>query len=117
LLGVLVGDDRFELVGEPAQGGAVGQRVRLCGEAGGEVGFSLAEGFEAVAVATDAGLEEVGREPSLFEALEVAFQLALDACDLGARRRELLLQFGAVRSRSSPRGSRALAREIAADLS
>lgn len=32
--------------------------------------------------------------PSVFEALEVAFQFALDACDLGARRCELLLQLG-----------------------
>jgi hypothetical protein len=92
LLGVLVGDDRFELVGEAGEGGAVGRCVRACGEATGEVGFSFAERFEAVTVGTDAVLEEVGGEPSVFEAFEVAFQLALKAEDLGTRRRELLLQ-------------------------
>ncbi|HVC86320.1 MAG TPA: hypothetical protein VNC40_02720 [Gaiellaceae bacterium] len=96
LLGVLAAHDRFELVGEAAEGGAVGRRVRVCGEPGGEVGVSFAERFEAVTVATDAVLEEVGHEPSLFKALEVAFQLALDARDLSARRCQLLLQFGAL---------------------
>jgi hypothetical protein len=94
LFGALVGDDRFELVGEPCEGGAVGRCVRVCGEPGGEVGFSFAEGFEAVTVAADAVLEEVGGEPSVFEAFEVAFQIALDAGDLGVRRCELFLQVG-----------------------
>ncbi|HET8894648.1 MAG TPA: hypothetical protein VFM96_11185 [Gaiellaceae bacterium] len=68
--------------------------MRLCSEAGGEVGFSFPERFEAVTVAADAVLEEVGCEPSVFEAFEVAFQLALDARDLGARRCQLFLQLG-----------------------
>ena len=68
--------------------------MRLCGEPGGEVGFSFAERFEAVTVAADAVLEEVGREPAVFEAFEVALELALDACDLRARRSELLFEFG-----------------------
>jgi hypothetical protein len=72
LFGVLVGDDLFELVGEPCEGGAVGRCVRVCGEAGGEVGFSFAERFEAVTVATDAVLEEVGGKPAVFEPLEIA---------------------------------------------
>lgn len=92
--GFLVRDDRLELVGETAEGGTVGRCVRLCGEPGGEVGFSFAEDVEAVTVATDAFLEEVGGEPSVFEAFEVAFQLALDARDLGACRCELILQVG-----------------------
>ncbi|HEX5247994.1 MAG TPA: hypothetical protein VFW41_12795 [Gaiellaceae bacterium] len=94
MLGVLVGDDRFELVGERLEGGSVGRCVRVCGEAGGEVGFSFAEGFEAVAVAADAVLEEVCGELAVFEAFEVAFQLAFDARDLGTGGGELLFEFG-----------------------
>jgi len=45
LFGVFVGDDRFELVCESGEGGAVGRCVRVCREAGGEVGFSFAERF------------------------------------------------------------------------
>jgi hypothetical protein len=82
------------LVGQRGEGGVVGRCVRLCGESGGEVGFSFAERFEAVTVAADSVLEEVGREPSAFEAFEVALQLALDARDLRPRRSELLLQVG-----------------------
>ncbi|HEX5247791.1 MAG TPA: hypothetical protein VFW41_11750 [Gaiellaceae bacterium] len=96
MLRVFVSDDRFELVGEAAEGGAVGRCVRLCGEAGGEVGFSFAERFEAVTVATNAVLEEVGSEPALFEAIEITLQLALDARDLGARRCELFFEFGSL---------------------
>ncbi|MHB8470334.1 MAG: hypothetical protein ACYDCH_11370 [Gaiellaceae bacterium] len=92
MFGVLVGDDRFELLGEAGEGGAVVRCVRVCGEAGGEVGFSFAEGFEAVTVATDAVLEELGGEPAVFEAFEVALQLALDAHDLGTSRAELVIQ-------------------------
>jgi hypothetical protein len=66
------------------------------GELGGEVGLSFAEGVEPVTVAADAVLEEIGREPSVFEGLEVALQLALDARNVGSRRSELLLQFGAL---------------------
>ncbi|HEX5246384.1 MAG TPA: hypothetical protein VFW41_04565 [Gaiellaceae bacterium] len=94
MFGVLVGDDRFELVGESGEGGAVGRCVRLCGETGGEAGFSFAQGFEAVTVAAHAVLEEVGREPPVFEAFEVALQFALDARDFCARRGELLFEFG-----------------------
>jgi hypothetical protein len=43
--------------------------VGVCGGAGGEVGFSLAQRFEAVTVAPDAALEEVSREPSVFRGL------------------------------------------------
>ncbi len=60
MLGVLASDDFFELVCEPGEGGRVGRRVRLCGEPSGEIGFSFAKCFEALTVATDAVLEEVG---------------------------------------------------------
>ena len=68
--------------------------MRRCAEAGNEFGFSLAESFEAVTVAAHALLEEIGREASVLEALEVALQLAFDAGDLGAGRSKLLFQFG-----------------------
>lgn len=65
---------RWLRVGRRARGGRRRRRcVRLCGEPRGEAGFSFAECFEAVTVAADVVLEEVGREPSLFEAFEVAF--------------------------------------------
>ena len=69
----------------PARAAPSGGVCVLCGEAGGEVGFSFAERFEAVTVAADAVLEEVGCKPAVFEGLEVAFQLVLDAHDLGTR--------------------------------
>jgi hypothetical protein len=62
--------------------------------AGGEVGFSFAEGFDAVTVATDAVLEKLGGELALFEGRGVAFELPLDAGDVGACRCELLFQLG-----------------------
>ncbi|HUZ15265.1 MAG TPA: hypothetical protein VMU72_03690 [Gaiellaceae bacterium] len=82
------------MVGEPCEGGAVGRCVGVCGEAGAEVGLSFAEHFEAVTVAADAVLEEADCELAVFEAFEVALQLALHAGDLRPRRCELLLQGG-----------------------
>jgi hypothetical protein len=75
----------FELVGEAAEGGAVGRCVRLCGEPGCEVAFSVAELLEALAVPADPVLEEVGCELAVFEGLEVAFEFLLNADNLGAR--------------------------------
>jgi hypothetical protein len=85
LLGSLVGDRLFELVGEAGERGPVGRRVRLRGELCCEVGSSFAKRFEAVAVLADAVLDEVGCELAVFECLEVAFELLLDAGDLGPR--------------------------------
>jgi hypothetical protein len=46
------------LVGEAGDVGRVRRRVRLCGEPATELGFLLAEGLEAVTVATDAFLAD-----------------------------------------------------------
>lgn len=55
-----MGDDLVELVREAGEGGAVRRRVRLWGEPAGEVGFLFAERGEAVTVAPDAFLAELG---------------------------------------------------------
>ncbi|MEW6582184.1 MAG: hypothetical protein AB1416_05430 [Actinomycetota bacterium] len=61
LFGAFVGKDLVELVGE---GGRVRRRVRLCGERASEFAFLLAEGLEALTVATDAFLAKRRRELS-----------------------------------------------------
>jgi hypothetical protein len=53
-----------ELVGEPREGGRVGQRARLCAEAVDEVGFLLAEDFQAGPLTADALLAIGGVLPN-----------------------------------------------------
>ena len=64
--------------------------MRLCGEAVVEVGFLLAEGFEALSVRPEAFVAERGGELALLEGFEVALQLAFQAGDFGD---ELVLRF------------------------
>jgi hypothetical protein len=54
LFRAFAGDDVAKLVGEAGEGGHVGRPIGRCGEPAGEVGFLLAQGFEAGTVAVDA---------------------------------------------------------------
>lgn len=92
MLGALGGDRLFELVGEVGEGGPVGWCVGLCVELGCEVGFSVAERFEAVAAPADPVLEEVGCELAVFEGLEVALELLLDERSSPESRKSVRLQ-------------------------
>jgi len=61
----------------------------VCAEPAGEVGFSFAEASRRSRWPRTRSWE-VGGEPAVFDAFEVALQLALDARDLRTRRCELL---------------------------
>jgi hypothetical protein len=58
LFGVFVGEDVIDFLGEAGEGGRVRRRVRPCGEPAREIGLLLAEGLEALTVATDAFLAD-----------------------------------------------------------
>ncbi|HTS72143.1 MAG TPA: hypothetical protein VMG74_00355 [Gaiellaceae bacterium] len=56
LLGALVSEDVFELVGEAGKGGRLGRRVRPCAKRVGQLGFLLDQNLQPGAVAADAVL-------------------------------------------------------------
>jgi hypothetical protein len=110
LFGALAGDDVVELVGEFGEVGRVGRFVGVCGNLASEVGFLLAERFEARTVAVDALVAVGGGELAGFERFVVAVEFSFEPGDFGAAAKNGFLEGG--RSRSLRSAASASARSI-----